>query len=119
MAGIYLVGAFLISVLVFLNRKQVVNYLLVISFLFLQIGFTVYEYIHIGKTELNYFSADSLGILLLTTLTVISIPAVYHSYVYLGSKQDNPKHTAIYFASIIVLLTSISAAYLSNHIAVT
>jgi len=119
MTGIYLVGAFLISGLVFLNRKRVLNYLFVVSFLVLQIGFTVYEYIHINKTELNYFSADSLGILLLITLTVISIPAVYHSYIYLGSKQDNPKHTAIYFASIIVLLTSISAAYLSNHIAVT
>ncbi len=44
---------------------------------------------------------------------------MYHSYVYLGSKQDNPRHTAIYFAAMIALLTSISAAYLSNHIAVT
>ncbi|HEY6063740.1 MAG TPA: proton-conducting transporter membrane subunit [Chitinophagaceae bacterium] len=119
MTGIYLTGAFVISGLVFFNRNRVVNYLLVICFLLLQTGFTIYEYFHINTAELNYFSADSLGILLLITLTVISIPAVYHSYVYLGSKQDNPRHTAIYFGSIIALLTSLSAAYLSNHIAVT
>jgi len=44
---------------------------------------------------------------------------MYHSYRYIISKQDNPKHRAIYFSAMIVLLTAISAAYLSNHIAVT
>lgn len=119
MTGIYLTGGFLIVGLVFFNRNRVFNYLFVIMFLFLQIGFTIYEYLHINTTELHYFKADALSILLLITLTIISIPAMYHSYVYLGSKQDNPKHRAIYFASIIALLVSISAAYLSNHIAVT
>ena len=95
------------------------NYLLVIAFVVLQIGFTVYEYLHINTTELIYFTADSLGIILLLTLCIISIPAFYHSYIYLGTKQDNPRHTAIYFSAMVVLLTSISAAYLSNHIAVT
>jgi hydrogenase-4 component F len=119
MTGIYLGGAFIISGLLFFNRKQVVNYLLVISFLLLQIGFTIYEYLHINTTELNYFSADALAILLLITLTIISIPAMYHSYVYLRTKQDNPRNRAIYFAATVMLLTAISAAYLSNHIAVT
>lgn len=119
MTGIYLAGAFFIGGLVFFNRNRVLNYLLVICFLILQIGFTVYEYLHINSTELHYFNADALSVLLLITLAIISIPAMYHSYMYLGSKQDNPKHRAIYFAAIIILLTSISAAYLSNHIAVT
>jgi len=119
MTGIYLAGAFLISGLLFFNRSRVLRHLLVTAFLLLQIGFTVYEYRYINTTELTYFTADSLGLLLLSTLCVISIPAFYHSYVYLGTKQDNPKHTAIYLAAMVALLTSISAAYLSNHIAVT
>ena len=86
MTGIYLAGAFIISGLLFFNRKRVLNYLLVIGFLFLQIGFTIYEYLHINTTELNYFTADSLAILLLVTLTIISIPAMYHSYVYLKNQ---------------------------------
>ena len=119
MTGIYLSVAFSISGLLFFNRDRVLNYLLVTCFLILQIGFTVYEYLHINKTELNYFTADSLAILLLLTLTIISIPAMYHSYVYLKNKQDSPRNRAIYFAATVMLLTAISAAYLSNHIAVT
>ncbi len=119
MTGIYLAGSYILSGLVFYNRNRSRNYLLVCAFLVLQAGFTVYEYLHINETELNYFSADPLGILLLVTLTIISIPAVYHSYIYLDSKRDSPRHTAIYFGSIIALVTSITAAYLSNHIAVT
>jgi hydrogenase-4 component F len=119
MTGIYLAGSFMISGFLFFNHKRELNYLLVIGFLILQIGFTIYEYLHIYTTELNYFTADALAILLLVTLTIISIPAMYHSYVYLETKQDNPKHRAIYFAAMVALLASISAAYLSNHIAVT
>jgi hydrogenase-4 component F len=119
MTGIYLAGGFGLSALLFFNRNRVIRLLLVITFLLLQTGFTIYEFLHAGLTELGYFSADSLGILLLATLTVISIPAFYHSYAYLNSKQDNPRHSAIYFAAMTALLVSISAAYLSNHIAVT
>ena len=119
MTGIYLAGAFLISGLLFFNRNRVIKHLLVITFVVLQIWFTVYEYLHRNTTELTYFTADSLAVLLLLTLCIISIPAFYHSYVYLGTKQDNPRHTGIYFGAMVALLTSISAAYLSNHIAVT
>jgi hydrogenase-4 component F len=119
MTGYYLAGGLGISLLLFSNRNKVLMYLLLAAFLLLQAGFTVYEYIHLNKTELVFFTADSLGVLLLFTLTLISIPAFYHSDRYLSSKQDNPKHTAIYYAAMVALLTAISGAYLSNHIAVT
>src|SRR5689334_520117 len=119
MTGIYLAGGFLLSGLLFVNRNRPLRHLLVAAFILLQISFTVYEYLHINTTELTYFTPDSLAMLLLMALCIISIPAFYHSYVYLGTKHDNPKHTAIYYAAMVALLTSISAAYLSNHIAVT
>lgn len=119
MTGLYLAGAFGISILLFFNRKRLINYLLVIAFLVLQIGFTIYEYQHINTIELHYFSADALGILLLITLSIISIPAMYHSYVFMSKSDDNPRHRGIYFAAMVVLLTAISGAYLANHIAVT
>ncbi len=119
MIGIYLGAAFIISILLFFNRNKTINYTLVICFLLLQCGFTAYEYLHINIPELYYFKPDALSILLLITLSIISIPAMYHSYVYLESKQDTSGHVSIYFAAMVVLLTAISAAYLSNHIAVT
>jgi hydrogenase-4 component F len=119
MTGIYLAGAFVIGALLFFNRNKQVNYLLVGIYLLLQTGFTVYEYLHLNTVSLGYFTADALGILLLIALNIISIPAMYHSYVYLSDKHDNPRHRAFYFAAMVMLLTSISAAYLANHIAVT
>ena len=119
MTGFYLAGAFIISGLLFFNRSRVLNYLLVIGFLVLQIVFTVYEYLHINTTELHYFTADGLAVLLLITLCIISIPAMYHSYVFLSKNQENARHRAIYFGAMVMLLTAISAAYLANHIAVT
>jgi hydrogenase-4 component F len=119
MTGIYLAGAFSISGLLFFNRSRLYNYLLVVAFLVLQIGFTVYEYLHMNTVELDYFTADALGVLMLVTLTIISIPTMYHSYVFLSKNIENPAHRAIYFAAMVVLLTAISAAYLANHIAVT
>lgn len=119
MVGIYLTIAFSIGGVLFFNRNKMLNYFLVIAFLLLQCGYTVYEYVHINIPELHYFTPDSLAVLLLIVLSIISIPAMYHSYCYIISKQDNPKHRAIYFSAMVVLLTAISAAYLSNHIAVT
>ena len=119
MIGIYLAIAFTIGGFIFFNRNEKTNYLLVITFLLLQCGYTVYEYIHLNISELHYFTPDSLAVLLLIVLSIISIPAMYHSYRYIISKQDNPRHRAIYFSAIVVLLTAISATYLSNHIAVT
>jgi len=119
MTGIYLASAFGIGGLLFFNRNRLYNYILVITFLALQTGFTIYECMHINTVEPGYFTADALGILMLVTLTIISIPAMYHSYVFLSKEAENPMHRAIYFAAMVVLLTAISAAYLANHIAVT
>ncbi|MGE5522026.1 MAG: complex I subunit 5 family protein [Candidatus Dadabacteria bacterium] len=119
MMGIYLITSFIISGWLFFNRNKILNYSLVILYLLLQCSFTLYEFLHPNVTSLVYFTADSLAVLMLATLTIISIPAMYHSYKYLQSKEDVPRHTGIYFSSMVLLLTAISAVYLSNHIAVT
>jgi hydrogenase-4 component F len=65
-----------------------------------------------------YFTFDSLGLLLLITLGIISIPAFYHSYLYIKLHNETPQSRSIYFAALVMLITSITAAYLANHIAV-
>ncbi len=119
MIGLYLSGALIIGCSLFFNRDKKINYLLVVAFLILQTALTIYECNHINFVQLNYFSSDALALLMLITLNIISIPAMYHSYVYLSDKRDNPRHRAFYFAAMVMLLTAISAAYLANHIAVT
>ncbi len=118
MTLIYLICAFVLAGLVFINRNTVLNYVMVILFGLLQTGFSGFACFHYKNTFLSYFSFDSLGLLLLVTLSVVTIPALIHSYLYIKRHDETPQSRAIYFAAIIILLTSISAAYLANHIAV-
>jgi hydrogenase-4 component F len=119
MIGIYLIGAVLISLGLFVNRNKRMNYLLVAGFSVLQWALTVYEYRHRGVEELGYFNTDALGVLLLATLSIISVPAFWHSYRYFATSKDDPRERGIYFAAMVILLTALSAAYLSDHIAIT
>ncbi|NWJ52126.1 MAG: hypothetical protein HXX14_14820 [Bacteroidetes bacterium] len=119
MIGIYLFIAFLISGTLFFNRNTILNNALLIAFLALQIVFTVYEYNHLNIIELQYFRPDALGILLLATLSIVAIPAFYHSYVYIEVHHEKPRSRGIYYSAMVMLIAAIGAAYLSNHIAVT
>jgi hydrogenase-4 component F len=119
MIAFYLAGAFIISALFFFNRNKAVNNGLIVAFLTMQWAFIAYEYAHLNTIELGFFRPDALAILLLITLGIISIPAYFHNYSYIYKDKDNPKVRGIYFAAMTVLLASISAAYLSCHIAVT
>ncbi len=119
MIGIYLIGAFSIALALFLNRNKTIALALLGVFLILQGALTIHSYFHLHSTEWSYFTYDSLAVLLLITLTLIAIPAIIHSHIYLEDQPAPPESRAIYYGSIILLLTAISAGYLANHIAVT
>ena len=118
MTAIYLISAFLIAGALFINRNSLLNNIMVIVFGILQTAFTIYACYQYENTFLVYFTFDSLGLLLLVTLTVITVPALLHSYLYILRHNESPQSRAIYFAAIVALITSITAAYLANHIAV-
>lgn len=115
---IYLITALLIALFLFINRSSKLNNILVIAFGFIQTGFTIYACYQYKNTTLTYFTFDSLGILLLLTLSIITLPALFHSWLYISRHEETPQSRAIYFAAIVLLITSITAAYLANHIAV-
>lgn len=119
MIGIYLTGAFTIALALFLNRNKMVTFILLGLFLILQGALTVHSWVNIYTTEWSYFTYDSLAVLLLLTLTIIAIPAIIHSHIYLDDQPAPPESRAIYYGAIVLLLSAISAGYLSNHIAVT
>jgi hydrogenase-4 component F len=115
---IYLTGAYAIAGLLFFNRKRSVNYILVTLFGLLQTGFTIFACLNYNEVELGYFTIDSLGLLLLVALCIVAIPALFHSYLYIERHEETPRSRGIYFAAIVILITSIAAAYLASHIAV-
>jgi hydrogenase-4 component F len=118
MAVLYLIVAFSIAIGLFINRNKTVNYSLVGLFLIVQWGFTIYACFHYKTTEADYFSFDSLGLLLLITLSIISIPAAIHSAIYVEKHRESVQARAIYFAALVALITAIGMGYLANHIAV-
>ena len=105
MTGIYLISAFVISGVLFANRKTVLNNLLIILFGILQIGFTIFACFNHQKSVLEYFTFDSLGLLLLMTLSIITIPALIHSYLYIVRHDETPQSRGIYFSALVFLIT--------------
>jgi len=118
MMGIYLVGALLIGCALFRNRRRVLNYILVTVFVLLQWGLTIFAWLHRDKVVLVYFTPDALSVIFLSTLSVISVPAFWHSYIYFNSDREIPRERSIYYAAMVILLAALSAAFLANHIAI-
>ncbi len=118
MTAVYLITTYAIAGLLFANRNTKVNYSLVILFGLIQTGFTVFACYNYKNITLEYFTFDSLGLLLLITLSIITIPALFHSYLYIRRHNETAQSRAIYFAAMVFLIVSITMAYLANHIAV-
>ncbi|MDP4183815.1 MAG: proton-conducting transporter membrane subunit [Bacteroidota bacterium] len=121
MIGIFIIGAFIISSCLFLNRNTIVNYSLVSIFVVLLLGLGFYEFRHINISELVFFKPDSLGLLLLLALCIVSVPVLFHGYRYIEkhNADETPQSRGLFFAAIVLLISACGIAYLSNHIAVT
>lgn len=118
MIGIYLTGGLSIALALFFNRNKIISFALLGLFLVLQAALAIFSFNHLHDTEWSYFTYDSLSVLLLITLSIIAVPAMVHSHIYLEDQPAPPQSRAIYYGAIVLLLTAISAAYLANHIAV-
>ena len=119
MIALFLIGTVLISSLLFFNKNTVVNYILIGCYSILLWVMAIYEYQHLNTIELEYFKPDSLGMLLLFALCIVSLPAFYHGYRYMVTHNETPHSRGLFFAAMVLLISACSMAYISNHIAVT
>lgn len=117
--AIYLAAIVCIVIALAFSRSRVLSAVLGVLFLGVQIMLTVHGMMNPGKTELSYFSFDSLGLILLLTLSIISIPALIHSRIYLTMPLASPSSAAAYNASFVLLIAAMTMGYLANHAAVT
>jgi len=119
MIAIFLTGSFLISIWLFFNKNTLVNYALLGLYSILLWVMAFYEYKHINTVQLEFFKPDSLGMLLLFALCIVSLPAFYHGYRYMVTHDESPHSRGLFFAAMVLLISACSMAYISNHIAVT
>jgi len=119
MLGVFMIGSLLIGAGLYFNRNTAVNYALTVCFIILLWTLGAYAYNHLDTAQLEFFKPDALSVLLLFSLCVLSLPVFYHAYRYVASRKDTPRMRGLFFASLVWLISAISMAYLSNHIAVT
>jgi len=119
MIGIYLAVSLLIGLAFYFVRNHLVNVILAWLFCILQGTLAVYEYTNPNMTQLVYFTPDALAVIFLGVISIISIPVFYHSFVYFSKHPYKPREMGMYYAATVILIASISAAYLSNHMGIT
>ena len=119
MIGIYLTGSLIISLCFYFARNHLANVLLAWAFIILQTTLAVYEYSHPGITQLVYFTPDALAIIFLCVISIVAIPAIYHTFIYFTKHPYKPREQGLFYAAMVILIASISAAYLSNHLGIT
>jgi len=113
--GIYFSTAVFLAALIMLFRKRFVTYAALILFLLAQTFLNIYAFKNLGKTELQYFLFDNIGLIFLSILSILSWFTLYYSFLYLKRNQDNPFRTAIYGAAFVLLLPAVTGVYLAAH----
>jgi len=104
------------SIAIVLLKNKTVTRIITIGFVLLHIWLTIHCWINLNKTELGYFTFSSLGVLLLAVLSLLTIPTVYHGFIY--AKKDEAKKFNIYHSALIALMTFMTGAYLANGMTV-
>ncbi len=104
------------SISIVLLKNKTITKLITIGYTLLHIWFTIYCWTNLNKTELSYFTYNSPGVLLLSVLSFLTIPTIYHGFIY-AAGNDTKKYN-IYHAALIALMTFMSGAYLANGMTV-
>jgi hydrogenase-4 component F len=113
---IFFVISVILSISAMLSRNRIMTRMLTLGFALLLILFTVYTWFRLDETELTWFTYDSTAVLLLTVLAVLTLPTIYHGFIY--TKDDSTKRYNIYHSGLIALMTFMAGAYLANTMTV-
>ena len=111
----FIISALLIAS-AFMFRNRAVTRILTLTHAVLLILFTAFAWTRLNETELAYFTFDSTGVLLLTVLAILSLPTIYHGFIY--TTDDTTKRYNIYHAGLMALMTFMAGAYLANTMTV-
>ncbi|MDA3883972.1 MAG: proton-conducting transporter membrane subunit [Candidatus Delongbacteria bacterium] len=112
--GIFFIISILTSVTILAGKNKTLTRSLVIFYGVFHLAFSVISWTKINGSELIYFTYDSLSILFLSILSIVVTAVIYHGFIYVAN--DETRKYNIYHASLIILVASISGAYLSNNL---
>ena len=104
--------SFVLGLLVALIQSKALARALTSLYALIHIAFTLFCWMHRGETVLDYFTFDTLGLLLQSVLSILTVTTVYHGFIYV--RNDPPRIYAIYHAALIALIAAMTGAYLAN-----
>ncbi len=104
--------------LAFIRRQRLAD-LITALFALTQAALAVYAWRHLHTTEWQFFTYDALGVILLAVLSIVTVPVLIHSRIYLKNNAADPAARAGYNASVLLLVVALSMGVLANHIAMT
>ncbi len=116
MVFLFILASVFISLAVFLFRNKIVTLIFSAIYLGMLATLSIYAYLHLDQFDSVYYKFDSLGVLLSFVLVLLSLPAFYHSYLYLKRHQSSEKHKAVYYATLILFITAMISAYFAENI---
>lgn len=115
-----LLSFFIISLLsgglILLFRNKTATKIMVMLYALMHIALTLYGFSNQDKTELEYFTFTSTGLLLMSILSILVLPVIYHGFIY--AAEDETKKYNIYHSALILLMTFMTGAYLANGMTV-
>lgn len=115
-ALIYLIVSISTLLAQVLSGKSRLSFLLFIPFYVCQVWFCTDIYYHIGEFRMGYFMFDLVGWLFVVTLTVVSLPALYHMYVYAAHRGTTPDLVAKHNGALTALISAMTMAFICDNL---
>ena len=113
---LFFICSIVMSGVILLSRGRVFTRIVTLVFSALLISLAVHGWINRGITEITYFTYDSTAVLLLSVMAVLTLPTVYHGFVY--TREESVRRFNIYHSGLIALMTFMAGAYLANTMTV-
>ncbi len=114
---IFFILSAVLSLIIFFAKNNLLTKLLTPIYLILVVIISVYSYLHLNQADSIYYNFDALGVLLTMVLSILSIPAFYHSYLYLKRNNLTAKQEAIYYSALIMFITAMISSYFAENVA--
>jgi hydrogenase-4 component F len=115
--GIYFITGILLGGLIFIFPKRTAVHIFTLLFLLVQTAFVTYAFLHKDAFELNWFTFDSLSLIFLCILTLVSAATFYHTISY--TRETGHLNRSFFYASFIILNMSLTGVYTTNNLIVS
>jgi hydrogenase-4 component F len=114
---IYFLVVFILSGSLFLLRNKTLQHALFIPFIICQVYFSWYVFQNIDLISDEYFRIDTISGIFVIVITILSIPTIFHSYLFARRRKETWKLIAIHNASLMALIAMMCGVLVTGHLA--